>query len=295
MERQTVWTLLLSGLLVVSSFGCEGNSTNSAGDVDQADDPEQTDNEVVETDTEEVDESRLVDTEGFEATPCGDIWGEAAIIKNDYGDSYASGPFGFKTSLCWEMNDQNQGSFSWGGAGDILPDFCLPDHEDNEVCMSDFYQSEYDLLILDFSAGWCPVCHAGARQAQKWKKDLVDAGWNPIIVHILGNNYNYNEQGPPTLADAQRWKKQYPKSEYVLYDPNIEWVDAATLDMWMEGRRDPTVVGFPFYYYVHTSNMRVWDTWAGFPDGLMSPYKPWVNQEIQVLDYIAEQPFAIGP
>ena len=56
-----------------------------------------------------------------------------------------------------------------------------------------------------------------------------------------------------------------------------------------------TVVGFPFYYYVHTSNMRVWDTWAGFPDGLMSPYKPWVKQEIELLDYVATQPFAIGP
>ena len=75
----------------------------------------------------------------------------------------------------------------------------------------------------------------------------------------------------------------------------MKFVDLATRDMWANGRRDPSAIGFPFYFYIHSSNMMVWDTWAGFPDGLLSPFGPWIKQELEILEYISEQPLAISP
>ncbi len=69
----------------------------------------------------------------------------------DYGDDYAKGPYGFKTSLCW---NENGNGYDWGGGGDTLHNFCLPNQDDEEVCLGDLYQGENDLLILAFSAEW---------------------------------------------------------------------------------------------------------------------------------------------
>ncbi|MCP4679370.1 MAG: hypothetical protein GY854_28545 [Deltaproteobacteria bacterium] len=116
-----------------------------------------------------------------------------------------------------------------------------------------------------------------------------------MIITIISSDYDYALKGPPSQEDAQKWANQYPKSEYVLYDAELKWVDLAAKDLWLNGRRDPSMVGFPFYYYVHTSNMMVWDTWAGFPDGVLSKFQPWMDQELELLDYISQQPLAISP
>ena len=80
-----------------------------------------------------------------------------------------------------------------------------------------------------------------------------------------------------------------------MYDPEITFTDPALLDVWEMGRRQAGQVGFPFYFYVHTSNMRIWDSFGGFPDGFMVKYPDWIAQEQDLLGFMKVQPFAIDP
>jgi hypothetical protein len=69
-----------------------------------------------------------------------------------YGDAYADGPYGFKGSIC---RDPVALTEEWIDYGDTIPDVCLPNQDDVEVCLHDFYERpDLDLLLVDFSALW---------------------------------------------------------------------------------------------------------------------------------------------
>jgi hypothetical protein len=94
----------------------------------------------------------------------------------------------------------------------------------------------------------------------------------------------------PTQADAQAWKKRYSLEGPVLVDADMSWADKGMIDTWYVGRRTQGLAGFPFFYYIHTSNMKVWDSFEGFPMALQ--YAPWMKQEKEILSYCDGQPGA---
>jgi peroxiredoxin len=208
-------------------------------------------------------------------------------VDYDYGDAYATGPYGFKGSLCWSGQNP-QLSYEWGGAGDTVHDLCLPDQDGNEVCLSDYYGSEHDLLILVVTARWCPICNMAAQQEKKWLNGLKEMGYNPIIVSIMSSGVT--QTALPTQADTQFWKKRYGLEGPVLLDADMAWANMGMIDSWYVGRRTQGLAGFPFFYYIHTSNMKVWDSFEGFP--LVFQYAQWFKQEKDILTYCDGQPGA---
>ncbi len=170
MESRRWITLSVMLLLAAGMAACSGGDDNeddtdssTGGDTDtdtdadtdadaDADADADTDADT-DTDTDtDVDTDTFVDTEGFEPEGCGEEY-YPEDLEFDYGPDYAEGPYGLKGSLCWDMQG-NQGSFEWGGGGDTAHNICLPNHEDKEVCIGEYFRSERDLIILDFSAGW---------------------------------------------------------------------------------------------------------------------------------------------
>ncbi|MDD5306971.1 MAG: hypothetical protein PHU25_06570 [Deltaproteobacteria bacterium] len=69
-----------------------------------------------------------------------------------YGEDYVDGPYGFKGSICRDPVATTQ---EWIEYGDTIPDICLPNQDNEEVCVHDFYKSpDFDLLVVNFSALW---------------------------------------------------------------------------------------------------------------------------------------------
>ncbi len=121
---------------------CDQNQPADTGDAIDAIDTGSND------DSEETDDVG-VDTEGFLPESCGDEY-YPKDEEYDYGPDYAKGNYGFKESLCWDAETE----YHWGGGGDVMHDICLPNQDDEEVCLGDLYQGEKDLLIIGFGALW---------------------------------------------------------------------------------------------------------------------------------------------
>lgn len=280
------WALIIAilALSLMLFSGCEedkNSGENPSGDADSdTDSDSDTDGDSDgDSDSDADSDSDFKDwPEDIRGEPCED-WDPDDSTYN-YGSDYAKGPYGFKGSLCW----QNQGTeYYWGGGGDTLHDFCLPNQEGDQVCMGDYYRSEYDLLIIDFSAVWCIVCRTQAEQEAKFVADLKKAGWNPLYITVLAQD---NEMYPATQQDALEWKNYFDLHGDVLYDSNSEWVDLSLIDRWLSNPMYG-VVAFPWTIFVHTAHMRVWDILGGFPDP--TQYDQWIDQQIDILNYCGKE------
>lgn len=229
-------------------------------------------------------EAEVIDQ--WEGTPCDDHDPDGKVY--DYGDDYPVGPYGFKSSLCWnekadpENPAETVWAYSWGGGGDTLHNICLPNQDDRQVCMKSLVGGEKDLLVLLFSAVWCAACNEMAANAKKFTDDLRQAGWNPVILTVLVQNQSGRVA---TAADANAWKDAYGLESDVLHDPGWKWSDLAIKDRWANSPFFGQVA-FPWLIYVDTSTMRIWDI-GGWP--AMYSYDLWLEDTLKLLSYCKEQ------
>jgi hypothetical protein len=92
---------------------------------------------------------------------------------------------------------------------------------------------------------------------------------------------------PATADDVAYWKETY-QLEHVLYEPDYTYVDLSLYDRWEEsGRVEWGLAAFPYFFYIHTAHMRIWDTMGGFPQPFQ--FDEWMTQELGVLDYCAQE------
>lgn len=85
---------------------------------------------------------------------------------------------------------------------------------------------------------------------------------------------------------AKRWIAAYQLEHDVFWDPELKWADLSAYDRWF-ANRSGGLVGFPYFFYVHTAYNRVWDMFAGFPDG--PNFQTFIDEENKILDYCAVQ------
>ena len=78
----------------------------------------------------------------------------------------------------------------------------------------------------------------------------------------------------------------YVRSLTQLYDPGYEWTARSTADRWEVGRIPRGVEAFPYFFYISTVHMRVWDTFTGWADD--SIWEPAMAGEMEILDFCAE-------
>lgn len=241
----------------------EGSSQTN-DDVEGKDTDEQPTGENADTDDKGQDDSESaneVDTGDSVDTSLDDEFPPCANFdydkKNyDYGPDYAKGPYGFKGSMCWDMT---AGQGTWTNYGDVIHNICLPNQDGEEVCLGEFYDAGYNLLIIEVSAVDCPACAAEARDEDRLIAKLGQSYWKTAWVTIMGRSLSGSL---PKISTAASWKNQYGLEGEVLADTNGLWEQRMFFDKWPADER----AGVPLTFLVNPANMVIWDAFAGWTD-----------------------------
>jgi hypothetical protein len=68
------------------------------------------------------------------------------------GDGYPGGPYGCRGSIDW---DSGRMTATWVGEGDTLEHLCLPNQDDEIVCIGDLFCSpEVDFIVVAINTYW---------------------------------------------------------------------------------------------------------------------------------------------
>jgi len=208
-----------------------------------------------------------------------------------YGETYAPGPYGFKGSNCYPAGGGpcfGSVAGEWTEGADHIPDACFPSAAGTEVCMRDLYGStEYDLIIVDYTAMWCSPCNLEAESEEAFVTALAADGWNVLFITILGEN---NAGAAPTADDATTWVNNHDlDAANVLYDPDHVWYTDAFADAWSAEAR-----GWPTNFFIHPSNMLIWDAFSGWLDSSdTANWDLWLECLSPLLDEMATKPGAV--
>lgn len=157
-----------------------------------------------------------------------------------------------------------------------MHDVCLPNHEGTEICLSDYQGGANDLLVVNIAARDCSVCALAAADEEKFNTALINAGWNPVWVTIMEGTIAGGATG---ANDAANWKAKYKVQSEVLSDIGNVWRPRMFQDKWPGDMRD----GTPLFFYVNPSNMKVWDSMAGW--ALPSDWTMFVGQMVGLFEY----------
>lgn len=104
----------------------------------------------------------------------------------------------------------------WGN-GDIAPNVGLQDQFGEDFALYQFYGN---VILLDFSAGWCVPCRELAAEAQALWETYRESGF--IVVHVMTRN---NSNAAPDTAFLQSWAADYGITFPVALDPGSIAID----------------------------------------------------------------------
>lgn len=140
--------------------------------------------------------------------------------------------------------------------GNIVANHAFTDPTDlSEVTLSEWW-GEGQLLLLDFSAGWCIVCKNDTAVFNEWVGNCYDDGLR--VIQVL---YENPDQTPATAAYANGWKQLYDTQYTVLIDsattgPDGE-AEGGVLPTFLQPN-GPGQVGFmPIPMLIDTATMQI--------------------------------------
>lgn len=91
---------------------------------------------------------------------------------------------------------------TWADDGEALNDFMFVDQFGNEVTLHQFYGQ---VVMVDFSAGWCNPCRQAAEGAEDMYQEFKDD--DVVFLHILIDDNQGS--GNPSQAFIEGWTEQY--------------------------------------------------------------------------------------
>ncbi|MFD1426897.1 TlpA family protein disulfide reductase [Kroppenstedtia sanguinis] len=90
------------------------------------------------------------------------------------------------------------------------PDFCLPDLDDNRICLKDLRGK---VILLSFWVTWCPSCQADLPQKEIFARSLDSSRFSFFTVNVTGREADPQQVKPfiqergyrfPVLLDEGR-------------------------------------------------------------------------------------------
>ena len=102
---------------------------------------------------------------------------------------------------------------TWRDDGRVMMDFYLVDQFGQEVWLHQFYGQ---VVLVDFSAGWCGPCQQMATGAEDIYQEYRSQGF--VTLHVMTDDWQYDGEIPGD-AFIQEWVTEYGLTFPVGYEP----------------------------------------------------------------------------
>lgn len=97
--------------------------------------------------------------------------------------------------------------------GEVAESFALTDQYDETVRLHDFCDQ---VVLLDFSAGWCGACQSEAPVLQAFFEERQADGFMAVTVYMENA-----DSSSPTLEETKEWAETYGLTFPVLLDDGV--------------------------------------------------------------------------
>ena len=265
--------LLLAPLLL--TMGCFEKDSDADGLLDSEEEELGTDPEKADTDGDGIDDpdeielgtdptSADTDGDGLEDGAEVEDFGTDPILGDTDADGIADGD-----EVGFESDPLNR--FSWPGdgvwpdmtstaaadgvegsdygMGEVFPDFSATDRYGESVSLYQFYG---EVILLDFSAGWCGPCKSVAQGAEEMWNEYRDDGF--VIVHMMTDDYRGTGSADQDFLND--WADAYDLTFPVLGEGDIEGI---YYDLYYAGLNE----GYIPYMILLNQNMELEEIYVG--------------------------------
>lgn len=250
-------TLLVPIALIGCSSDPDGDGLSNKEEAELGTDPDSSD-----SDGDGIDDSEEIadgldplsaDSDG-DGLPDGDehALGADPLMADSDGDGIVDGleadndsdptnKFSWPGNGIWPDFSANAPESTTYGMGEVLPNLMGRDLNREEVNLNQFYGN---VILLDFSAGWCGPCNTVAAEAEEEWNDHRDEGY--VIVHAMVDGWD----GPANNTFINEWIGEHGLSFPVLGNGTIE---DASYGLFQAGLNE----GFIPYLVLLDSEMRI--------------------------------------
>ena len=143
----------------------------------------------------------------------------------------------------WPDNSDNYPGSDTYAMGEVFPDLVGKDKNREDISLSQFYGH---VVLLDFSAGWCPPCRAVAETAEEEWVEYREDGY--VIVHAMVDGWQSPSAANNTFVNE--WIEEFGLTFPVLGRGTI---DDASTGLFQAGLNE----GFIPYLILLDSEMRI--------------------------------------
>lgn len=167
------------------------------------------------------------------------------------GTSCTSVPEGYWPNCLEKAEEDGLEGEGWR-VDDVMEDWSADDQFGEEISLYQFYGN---VVLLDFSAGWCGPCNSAAPGQEEVYQEYRDQGF--VILHVMVDDNSYD--GYVTDDNfAEDWAEEHDLTFPVVVDTSRGGYSEAYYNLYLEGY----IEGVPTFAILDRE-LRFIDTWSG--------------------------------